>query len=97
MTRADRLEHGAIYERAEILTAEQAERLVRTSLRGFDTDEQIAELGADEELRSTLELDSIDFLTFVERLSAGSRRIEESDYPRLATIRSCVDFLTGSG
>ncbi|MGW5383155.1 hypothetical protein [Nocardia sp. NPDC003963] len=79
------------------LTREQAEDLVRKSLRGFDTDEQIAVLDADRALRSTLELDSIDFLTFVERLSAGSRRIDESDYPRLTTIRSCVDFLTESG
>ncbi|MGY2124234.1 E3 binding domain-containing protein [Nocardia gipuzkoensis] len=36
----------------------------------------------------------IDFLSFVERLSVAGGRIEESDYPRLSTIRSCVDFLT---
>ncbi|WP_084501061.1 phosphopantetheine-binding protein [Nocardia xishanensis] len=75
---------------------EKAEDAVREALRGFATEADILALGQDEPLRSTLELDSIDFLTFVERLSAASSRIEESDYPRLSTIRSCVDFLTGS-
>ncbi|WP_040786447.1 hypothetical protein [Nocardia pneumoniae] len=78
------------------LTRETAEDLVRESLRGFATEAEIAALGPDEPLRSTLELDSIDFQTFVERLSTASHRIEESDYPRLATIHSCVDFLTES-
>ncbi|WP_054812655.1 acyl carrier protein [Nocardia arizonensis] len=71
-----------------------AEDTVRACLRGFATQAEIDALDVDAPLRSTLELDSIDFLTFVERLSAAGRRIEESDYPRLATIRSCVDFLT---
>ncbi|MGW0183413.1 hypothetical protein [Nocardia sp. NPDC003345] len=78
------------------LSADQADQLVRVSLRGFDTEERIARLADDQPLRSALELDSIDFLTFVERLSAGSRRIDESDYPRLATIGSCVEFLTAT-
>ncbi|MBH0781747.1 acyl carrier protein [Nocardia bovistercoris] len=71
-----------------------AEDIVRAALRGFAPQAEIETLGVDVALRSTLELDSIDFLTFVERLSAASRRIEESEYPRLATIRSCVDFIT---
>ncbi|MGK8507653.1 hypothetical protein ACRS5S_06180 [Nocardia asiatica] len=78
------------------LSRETAEDVVRESLRGFATDAEIAAIGRDEPLRSTLELDSIDFQTFVERLSTASRRIEESEYPRLATIRSCVDFLIDS-
>ncbi|WP_040712983.1 hypothetical protein [Nocardia takedensis] len=71
-----------------------AENTVRAALRGFATDAEIETLDLDVPLRTTLELDSIDFLTFVERLSAASRRIEESDYPRLRSIRSCVEFLT---
>lgn len=78
------------------LSRETAEDIVRESLRGFATDAELAALGRDEPLRSTLELDSIDFQTFVERLSTASRRIEESEYPRLATIQSCVDFLIES-
>lgn len=78
------------------MSREKAEDVVRDALRGFATEADILALGQDEPLRSTLELDSIDFLTFVERLSAAGDRIEESDYPKLATIRSCVDFLTGA-
>ncbi|MBF6223090.1 acyl carrier protein [Nocardia abscessus] len=75
---------------------EKAEGIVREALRGFAGEADISALGQDEPLRTTLELDSIDFLSFVERLSAAvGGRIEESDYPQLSTIRSCVDFLTG--
>lgn len=76
------------------MSREQAEESVREALRGFATQADISALGQDDPLRSSLELDSIDFLTFIERLSAAGGRIEESDYPRLSTIRSCVDFLT---
>ncbi|WP_280263138.1 acyl carrier protein [Nocardia abscessus] len=76
------------------MSREKAEAIVRDALRGFAGEADIAALGQDEPLRSTLELDSIDFLSFVERLSAAGGRIEESDYSRLSTIRSCVDFLT---
>ncbi|MFI5541873.1 MULTISPECIES: acyl carrier protein [unclassified Nocardia] len=76
------------------MSREQAEDSVRAALRGFATEADISALGQDDPLRSSLELDSIDFLTFIERLSAVGGRIEESDYPRLSTIRSCVDFLT---
>ncbi|MEU7766614.1 hypothetical protein AB0B25_15965 [Nocardia sp. NPDC049190] len=76
------------------ISREMAEDIVRDALRGFATEAEIAALGEDEPLRSTLELDSIDFLTFVERLSDACRRVEESDYPRLSTIHSSVDFLT---
>lgn len=75
----------------------EAVALVRHSLSGFATEAELAELGETQPLRSTLELDSIDFLTFVERLAAGSnRRIDEDDYPRLSTIESCAQFLTES-
>lgn len=69
---------------------------VRDALRGFASEGELNSLGPDENLRAALELDSIDFLSFVERLStATGRRIEEDDYPRLATLNSCVGFLTG--
>jgi acyl carrier protein len=55
-----------------------------------------ADLPADDvPLRRELELDSLDFLSFVETLAKLShRRIDEIDYPELATVGSCVDFLT---
>jgi hypothetical protein len=79
------------------VSRQSADSAVRAALRGFATDAELSALGPDEPLRTTLELDSLDFLTFVERLSnLRGEPIAEADYPRLATIRTCVDFLTGS-
>ncbi|WP_067901384.1 phosphopantetheine-binding protein [Nocardia vaccinii] len=80
---------------AIIDTRESAGAVVRSALRGFATESELGTLDQDVPLRAALELDSLDFLTFVERLSAGrGEAIAESDYPRLTTIRSCIDFLT---
>jgi acyl carrier protein len=82
------------------MTAQAAARdlalaAIHDALRGFASEGELASLSRDENLREALELDSIDFLSFVERLSAATgHRIEEEDYPRLATLNSCVDFLT---
>ena len=53
-------------------------------------------LPADADLRDSLELDSLDFLRFIEILSERTgERIDEDDYPQLATMASGVKFLTG--
>ncbi|RYP82683.1 acyl carrier protein [Nocardioides guangzhouensis] len=45
-------------------------------------------------LRRDLELDSLDFLAFVEHLARITGvPIAEADYPALATMSSCVAFL----
>ncbi|WP_328531288.1 acyl carrier protein [Nocardioides sp. NBC_00368] len=49
----------------------------------------------DAQLRAELELDSLDFLSFVELLSGSTGiRIDESDYPDLATMGRAIAFLT---
>ncbi|WP_027945524.1 phosphopantetheine-binding protein [Amycolatopsis taiwanensis] len=69
---------------------------IHEALRGFASENELNSLSPDENLRDALELDSIDFLSFVERLSITTgHRIEEDDYPWLATLNSCIDFLTG--
>ncbi|HET6504917.1 MAG TPA: phosphopantetheine-binding protein [Amycolatopsis sp.] len=69
---------------------------IHDALGGFASEGELNSLGPDENLREALELDSIDFLSFVEHLSTVTgHRIEEDDYPRLSTLNSCVDFLTG--
>jgi acyl carrier protein len=51
-------------------------------------------ISGDADLREQLELDSLDFLVLVERLSERARcRIDEDDYPSLRTMDSVVDFL----
>ncbi|QLY28594.1 acyl carrier protein [Nocardia huaxiensis] len=76
------------------ITRQTADTLIRNALRGFAPDSVLLDLPVDAPLRETLDLDSIDFLTFIERLSAArGARIDEDDYPRLATIAAGIDFL----
>ena len=47
-----------------------------------------------DDLRQELELDSLDYVEFVERLSQASGvRIDEEDYPELRTIGTLTVFL----
>lgn len=72
-----------------------ARAAIHEALRGFASEGELNSLGPDENLREALELDSLDFLSFVERLSAATgHRIEEDDYGRLTTMRSGIEFLT---
>lgn len=76
------------------LTQDRAHAVIRSALRGFATEAELESLGPDENLREALELDSLDFLTFVERLSSSlGTRIEEDDYAKLSTLDSTTAFL----
>ncbi len=76
------------------MTPEQARRAVEESLIQVAPDADPESLAPDADLRDALELDSLDFLRFVEDLSGrAGRRIEEDDYPQLATMASAVKFL----
>ncbi|MFE9171735.1 acyl carrier protein [Streptomyces kebangsaanensis] len=51
-------------------------------------------LEPDTPFRDALELDSLDFLSFVETLSERTGlRIDEEDYPRLTALRDATEFL----
>ena len=77
------------------LTAQDARSLVGDSLVRIVPDADLDTLPDDAPFRDELELDSLDFLSFVELLSAGSgRRIDEDDYSRLRTMADCVTFLS---
>ena len=78
------------------MTPEQAEDAVKEALAEIAPNADADSLPADADLRDTLELDSLDFLRLVEILSerTGSR-IDEDDYPQLATMASAVKFLAG--
>ena len=55
-------------------------------------------ISEDTPLRSELEMDSLDFLSFVEELSTRSGvRIEEADYPDFATLGRGAAFLATHG
>lgn len=76
------------------LTRVQARQLVVAAILRLVPDADLKAIGDDVPFRPELELDSLDFLSFVELLSQDSgTRIEESDYPSLTTIASSVEFL----
>lgn len=78
------------------MTPEQARHAIDESLGQVAPDADTESLAPDADLRDTLELDSLDFLRFVEELSGRTgRRIEEDDYPQLATMASAIKFLSG--
>ena len=81
---------------AMTLTMQDARELVGNSLLRIVPDADLATLPDDAPFREELELDSLDFLSFVELLSTGSgRRIDEDGYPRLRTTADCVTFHSG--
>jgi acyl carrier protein len=78
------------------VTPEQARQMIKDILREVAPDCDLDTLPDDADLRDSLELDSLDFLNFVEELAQRSeRRIDEDDYPQLATLASGVKFLAG--
>ena len=75
-------------------TTDQTRDLVRGALGHLVPPSEIDELAADADIRQTLELDSLDFVEFVERLSQGSGvRIDEEDYPELRSLATLTAFL----
>ena len=49
----------------------------------------------DKKLRDQLDLDSMDFLDIVMELRKQYKvEVPEDDYPKLATLNSCVEYLT---
>ena len=60
----------------------------------IDEEADFVALDADKPLRDQLELDSMDFLDIVMELRKRYKlQIPEDEYPELATLNSCVDYL----
>jgi acyl carrier protein len=79
------------------MTPQRAEAAIKDALAQVAPDADTAALAPDADLRETLELDSIDFLRFIEILSKNTgTRIDEDDYPQLTNLASAVIFITGS-
>ena len=76
------------------MTPEHARDLVEQTLLFIVPDADLAGMPNDADLREYLELDSLDFLVLVERLSQGAEyQIDEADYDEIGTMNSAVDFL----
>ena len=76
------------------MTPQQAREQIGYALKRAAPGSDIDAIDPDTDLRDALDLDSLDFLQFVEVLSETSgHRIDEDDYPELATLNSSVHFL----
>ncbi|MGZ4601977.1 MAG: acyl carrier protein [Kineosporiaceae bacterium] len=82
----------------ETLTPEAAREAVAAALRRVVPDADLGSCPPDVNLREEFELDSLDWLEFVETLAKrAGRRIDEDDYASLQTLDASVDFLTRPG
>jgi acyl carrier protein len=78
------------------VTLSETRELVKTSLAHIVPADEVDTLSDDADLRRAFELDSLDYVEFVERLSqAAGVRIDEEDYPELRTITTLTAFLAG--
>lgn len=78
------------------MTRDEAKMAVLEAIRRIVPDADFETLAPDDKLRETFELDSLDFMSFVEFLSTRSGLpIPEDDYERLVSLSSCIDYLSG--
>lgn len=76
------------------MTPEQARQYVEDALGRVAPDARLRDIPPDADLRDLFELDSLDFLSYVECLSdASGRRIDEDDYPEITTMAGAAGFL----
>lgn len=77
------------------MTNDEARQLIRTVLHQVAPEADLDDVQEGETLQEALDLDSIDFLNFVTGLhDKTGLEIPEKDYPHLATLDGCVDYLT---
>lgn len=77
------------------ITRDEARAMVGRAIRRIVPDADLEGTPADADLRQNFELDSLDFLSFVELLAKDSGvRLDEDDYPELATVESTADLLS---
>ncbi len=76
------------------MTRDEIKDLVLEIIEDIDEDADFDALDPAEPLRDQLDLDSMDFLDIVMELRKRHQlQIPEEDYPQLATLNSCVDYL----
>jgi len=76
------------------MTREQIRAAVLAALGDVAPEADLAALAPGAELRDALDLDSMDFLGFVQRLAAATGvEVPEEHYGQLATLAGCIDYL----
>jgi acyl carrier protein len=76
------------------MTREEIGQAILDIIADIIPDEDCSGLEPDKPLRDQLELDSMDFLDIVMELRKQyGVEVPEADYPQLATLDSCVNYL----
>ena len=76
------------------MTIEEIKSVILDIIQDIDDEADLENLKPDEALRDQLDLDSMDFLDIVMELRKRYKiQIPEADYPELATLQSCINYL----
>jgi acyl carrier protein len=77
------------------MTKEECKQVVLDIIAEIAPDEDLSDVKPDVRLRDQLDLDSMDFLDIVMELrKQHGIEVPEEDYPQLASLDSCADYLT---
>jgi acyl carrier protein len=77
------------------MNPDQARTAIAEALYAIAPDIEFEDVDPDEGLRRQADLDSLDFLSFVEELSQRTEvQLAEDDYPALDSITGAVNLLT---
>ncbi len=75
-------------------TQEELKALALRTLGEIAPEADLTTLKPDVSFRDQLDIDSMDFLNFVIALHEALHvDIPEADYPKLATLKGCIDYL----
>lgn len=76
------------------MTRDDIKEVILEIIQDIDEEAEFDDLDDDKPLRDQLDLDSMDFLDIVMELRKRYQlQIPEEDYPQLATLTSCVNYL----
>jgi acyl carrier protein len=76
------------------MTIDEIKNVVLEIIQDIDDEADLENLNPGDALRDQLDLDSMDFLDIVMELRKRYKiQIPEADYPELATLDSCVNYL----
>jgi acyl carrier protein len=76
------------------MSRDEIKEVILEIIADIDEEADFASLDADAPLRDQLDLDSMDFLDIVMELRKRYKlQIPEEEYPQLATLTSCVNYL----
>ena len=77
------------------MTREEIKATVLRLLGDIAPEADLTKLEPDVSIRDQLDIDSMDFLNFAIALHETFKvEIPETDYPKLATLHSCIDHLS---